>query len=127
MTTDKKIQFEKRYRTALRHHLRQRTRERSPIRSAGALGRTAVSLGLDTLDPARMHDRAVALQPPSDAGHDGHPSAQAGVVFFLQVMEQVEHTHQHARAAAIHAQHIDAKLRARTAALAAGVFVALHF
>ncbi|OAM88306.1 sensor histidine kinase [Termitidicoccus mucosus] len=115
MKTDKKIQFEKHYQAALRCHLRQRAHGRS----AGSIGRTAVSLGLDTLDLARMHDRAVALQPPSNAGHDGHPSAQAGAVFFFQVMEQVEHTHQPARAATLHAQHIDAKLHARTAALAA--------
>ncbi|EIQ00801.1 hypothetical protein OpiT1DRAFT_05357 [Opitutaceae bacterium TAV1] len=123
MTIDTKIQFEKQYHTALQHHLRrQRTRRRLPARSAGVLGRAAVSLGLDTLDLARMHDRAVAGLALPHSSPDGRkqtkPLAQAGAFFFLEVLTPVEQTHPAAQAAALHAQQIDARLRERTAALA---------
>jgi two-component system sensor histidine kinase DegS len=122
MTKNTKIQFAKRYHAALRLNLRQRPSGRLPPRSAGSLGRAAVSLGLDPLDLARVHDRAVAARAsprPLTNGRNGNgPLPQAGV-FFLEALTPIEQTHQAAQTAASHAQRLDGVLRERTTALVA--------
>jgi signal transduction histidine kinase len=120
MTKNTKIQFAKRYCAALRLYLRQPPRGRLPPRSAGSLGRTAVGLGLDTLDLARVHDGAVAAlpspQPPTNGRNGNGPHTQAGG-FFVEALTPIEQTHQAAQTAASHAQRLDGVLRQRTTAL----------
>jgi signal transduction histidine kinase len=117
MTTNPRIQFAKRYHAALRLYLRQPPHERLPPRS---LGRAAVSLGLDTLDLARVHDRAVAAlasPPPLTNGRNGNgPPTPAGG-FLLEALTPIEQTHRAGQTAAAHAPRLDDVLRRRTAAL----------
>jgi hypothetical protein len=57
----------RRYRAALQEHLQQRPRA-SP-QSADSLGRQALAMGLETLDPARIHEQAlIALVSQNSPG-----------------------------------------------------------
>lgn len=120
MAKNTKIQFTKRYHAALRLHLRQPPRGRLPARSARSLGGTAVSLGLDTMDLARVHDGAVAAlaspRPLTNGRNGDGPLTQAGV-FFVEALTPIEQTNQAAQAAASHARRLDRLLRERTTAL----------
>jgi signal transduction histidine kinase len=120
MTKSSQIKFSKRYHAALRRHLRQRTNGGLPPRSARSLGRTAVSLGLDTLDLARVHDRtmaALASPRPLTDGRNGNGRLTRAAVFFLGALAPIEQTHRAAHLAANHAQRLDGALRERTTAL----------
>lgn len=120
MTKSSKIQFTKRYYAGLCRHLRQRPRGEFSPHPARSLGRAAVSLGLDTLDLARVHDRAMAaLASPRSLtdGRNGNGRLTQAAVFFLGVLAPIEQTHQAAQTAASDAQRLDGVLRERTTAL----------
>ncbi|HEX9781738.1 MAG TPA: sensor histidine kinase [Opitutaceae bacterium] len=109
MTKNTSIEFSKRYHAALRLHLRGRPRERLSSRLAGSLGRAAVALGLDTMDLARVHDRAVAalaVSPSPTNGRDGNGPLTPAGVFLLEALVPVEQKHQAANTAArLQVQH----------------------
>lgn len=118
-------QFEKRYLTTLRRHLGEpvRTRVRSPGRSAKLLAGAAVSLGLDTLALARVHDRtlvALASAQPDRGGRDDQKAASGrkrADRFFLQFSPLVGQARP-AQAARLQARRLDEKLRAGASMLA---------
>ena len=90
-----------------------------PVR---ALGRHAMSLGLETLDLARMHEIAlVALVLPgySSSTSDGL-MGQAGM-FFAEALTPIEETHRGAREANTHLNQMVKALSQRTLELAASV------
>ena len=118
MTKEAQIQFAKRYRAALGNHLRHR----SPVGSARTLGRSAVFLGLNTLDLVRLHDRAVPAlgspRTPVDGGNGSGPPPPADR-FLLEVLAPIEQTQRAARRAANGSRRLGRILLQRTRALAA--------
>jgi len=121
MTRNSTLLFSKRYHAALRRHLNGRLRGRLPPRSAGSLGQAAVSSGLDTLDLARVHNRALAALEaarPIANGRNNDGTLTQAAQFFLGVLAPIERLHQTAQKAASHAQRLDGVLRERTTALA---------
>src|SRR5690349_388712 len=82
----------KHYVAALRTHLRRRPRGRS--QPAQGLGRRALSLGLETLDLARIHEQAlITLVVPGNS-----PGAREAMVrragrFFAEAITPIEKTH----------------------------------
>jgi len=103
-----------RYVTALRKHLEQGPR--ASLLPALGLGRRAVALGLETLDLARMHERAVTTLALSTR-KDGF-MARANI-FFTEAITPIEETHQAARKAKTHLRQLTEKLGRRTVELAA--------
>ena len=75
----KLIGLSQRYVTALRKHLKQGPR--ASLQPALGLGRRAVVLGLETLELARIHERAVATLELSSSKRWVH---QAGGDFFYR-------------------------------------------
>src|ERR1700742_516186 len=81
-----------RYAKALRIHLREGLQ--ATLEPALSLGRQAVALGLETLELARMHERAFATLGPAE----GKPrSARLAEVFFTEAMTPIIKTHRAAR------------------------------
>lgn len=77
-----------RYLAALRKHLRQSPR--ASLEPARRLGRQAVAIGLETLDVARMHGRALAMLEASSS-RDG--LIGRAEVFFTETITPIEETH----------------------------------
>ena len=73
----KLTRLSQRYMAALQTHLRQGPR--ASLQPAQDLGRQAVALNLETLDMARMHERALATLEASRSAGRGY---QAGGDFF---------------------------------------------
>jgi len=103
-----------RYVTALRKHLEQGPR--ASLSPALGLGRRAVALGLETLDLARMHERAViTLELASKK--DGY--MERARIFFTEAITPIEETHAVARKAKTHLHELTELLGQRTVELAA--------
>jgi signal transduction histidine kinase len=103
-----------RYLTALKRHL-----DRGPganLEPAHGLGRRAVSLGLETLDLARIHEGALAALEAS-ASKDGLIKRAGG--FFAEAISPIEETHRAALAASARLNRLNHTLGRRTAHLAA--------
>jgi signal transduction histidine kinase len=110
----KLIGLSQRYVTALRKHVEQGPR--ASLLSALGLGRRAVVLGLETLDLARMHERAVtALELRSKK--DGF--IERARIFFTEAIMPIEETHLAARKAKTHLHQLTEMLGRRTVELAA--------
>lgn len=106
----------RRYATALRSHLKRK----SPIPDlARSLGRRALSLGLETLDLARIHERALgeAVSTYSANSRDGI-FGRAGT-FFAEAIVPLEKTHRTARDARVHLLRVNESLRDRALDVAA--------
>src|SRR5437879_6268231 len=76
------------YASALQKHVRQGPQ--ASLQPARGLGRQAVGLGLETLDIARIHQRALATL--------GAPSSKDGIIkqaetFFTEAITPIEKTH----------------------------------
>ena len=70
----KLIRLSRQYQASLQEHLKQRPRAR--LRSADGLGRQPLTIGLETLGLARIHEQAmVALVSPSYS-----PGARDGMI-----------------------------------------------
>jgi signal transduction histidine kinase len=110
----KLIRFSQRYVMALRKHLEQGPR--ASLSPARGVGRRAVVLGLETLDLARIHERAVTTLELS-ARRNGFVK-RAGI-FFTEAITPIEETHLAARKSKIHLQQLTEVLGRRTAELAA--------
>jgi signal transduction histidine kinase len=82
----------RRYKAELSSHLISRSRN-SPLR-AEAVGRSAISQGLETLDLATIHGQALRALTPTDATSFAiaNRTRKAGT-FFLDVLNPVEKTH----------------------------------
>jgi signal transduction histidine kinase len=114
----KLIDLSRRYQAALQKHLEQRPRA-SP-RSADGLGREALSIGLEMLDLAKIHEQAlIALVSPNYS-----PGARDGVIkraqaFFIKAVTPIEKTHRVTREANVRLSQLNERLRRRTVELAA--------
>jgi signal transduction histidine kinase len=108
------IWLSQRYVAALRKHL-----EWGPgasLSPAMGLGRRAVVLGLETLDMARIHERAVTTLELASK-KDGFISRAQ--IFFTEAITPIEETHQAARKARTHLHQLTELLEQRTVELAA--------
>ena len=88
----KLIRLSKRYVSALRTHLHPGTRD--GLVSALELGRQAVALGVETLELARMHERAVATL---DLSRNKNGQLKQAEVFFTEALTPIVETHRAAR------------------------------
>jgi signal transduction histidine kinase len=106
------------YQAALRNHLKQGPR--ASLRPAQALGRQALTLGLETLDLARIHQRAwIELVLPSDSPVTRGAIARRAGTFFAETITPIENTHRIAREANARLSQVNRSLRQRTVELAA--------
>ncbi len=103
------------YAKALRKHLSHGPR--TSLRSAHDLGRQAVTIGLETLDMAKMHQEALATLELSSSS-DERLIKQAKV-FFKEAVSPIEKMHQAALMAGVRLRRLDKELVRRTADLAA--------
>src|SRR5581483_7191321 len=106
------------YQTALRGHL-QRSRGGS-MQTAQALGERAMTLGLETLDLARIHEQALIKLALANFPSDSRAAIvrRAGT-FFAQAITPIENTHRIAQETNLQMERLNQSLRQRTAALAA--------
>ncbi len=106
-----------RYVAALRKHLKQGPQ--ASLLPARGLGRYAVVIGLETLDVARIHERAlVALVSPRDSSAVRKRAIQRAKNFFIEAVTPIELTHRAAKKAAIDLGHLNKTLERRTTDLA---------
>ncbi len=103
-----------RYLAALRKHLRQGPR--TSLEAARGLGRQAVAIGLETLDVARIHERALDMLHAS-ANKDGR--MERADIFFRESITPIEETHCAALKADARLSRLNKTLGRRTADLAA--------
>jgi signal transduction histidine kinase len=108
------IGLSQRYVTALRTHLKQGPRD--SVQPALTLGRQAVALGLETLELARIHERALATLELSK-NKDG--LARRAEIFFTQAIAPIVETHRAARQSKNELNRLNGTLDRRTAELAA--------
>ncbi len=81
-----------RYKRELRAHLNNGSRP--PSSRAESVGRAAISKGLDTLDLASLHGKALdALTPASSSAAARVVAAKKAETFFLNVLVPIERTH----------------------------------
>src|ERR1051325_8905518 len=108
----------RRYQAALREYLKRGPR--SNLRPAHALGRRAVALGLETLDLARFHERALlTLVLPGDSSATRGRMIRRARTFFAEATAQNEKPHRAARKANDQLVQLNQALHQRSAALAA--------
>src|SRR5882757_4562570 len=84
------------YRGALRRHLQQSNG--GHLRPAAGLGRRAITMGLETLDLARIHEQALislVLHNGSSAARDA--LARRAGRFFAEAITPIEKTHRTAK------------------------------
>jgi len=109
----KLIRLSQRYVTALRKHLK--AGPRASLQPALGLGRRAVVLGLETLELARIHERALVTLE-ADGGKDGfHKRAE---YFFTEALTPIVETHRAAQQSKIQLHRLNETLGRRTAELA---------
>ena len=102
------------YLTGLQKYLRQGPR--ADLQPALGLGRRAVALGLETLDLARIHERALAIMNPSSAKNG---AIKRGEIFFTEAIIPIVETHRAARQSKMDLQQLNGTLNRRTLELAA--------
>jgi signal transduction histidine kinase len=104
----------RRYVTALRKHLKRGSRD--GLQLALALGRQAVDLRLETLELARIHERALVTLELSKS-KDG--LAERAEFFFTEAIAPIVETHRAARQSKNDLDRLNGTLNRRTAELAA--------
>jgi len=82
------IRFSRRYRVALRKHLKQGPR--ASLQPALKLGHSAVALGLETLELARIHEKELA-KPELSSSHNG--LIRRAELFFSEAITPIVETH----------------------------------
>jgi signal transduction histidine kinase len=113
MMKRKLFALSERYAKALRKHLQGGVR--ASLRPALALGRQAVVLGVETLELARMHERAFSTLELSPAKR---PKRQAEI-FFTEAITPIVETHRAARQSRLELDRLTETLGERTTELAA--------
>jgi signal transduction histidine kinase len=108
------INLPERYLTALRNHLRRGLE--GNLRQAAPLGRQALALGLETLELARIHERALVELDLSKGKK--HVIRQAEN-FFIEAISPIVETHRAARQGKINLDRVNGALNRRTLELAA--------
>lgn len=103
----------RRYRTALRAHLAQGPG--SSLQPALGLGRQAVALGLETLDVARFHERALTtVVSPGGSSRTRQRMIERAKSFFAETIVPIEKTHRAALKADVRVNQLTQTLRRRT-------------
>jgi signal transduction histidine kinase len=110
----KLMQLSKRYAAALREYLKHGLP--ANLRPALGLGRRAVVLKLETLELARIHERALVTLK-SSGSRDG--IAKRGEVFFTEAIIPIVETHRAARQSKMELDRLNGMLGRRTVELAA--------
>ena len=105
------------YQAALRNHLTQKSA--SSLETARGLGRDAVSLGLETLDVARVHEQALIEVVSTYSPGSGDGIFRRAATFFAEAITPIEKTHRTAREANAHLSRLNESLRQRAVELAA--------
>jgi signal transduction histidine kinase len=108
------IRLSQRYTTALQKHLRRGPRGSLP--PALRLGRQAVALGLETLELARIHERALAVLELSKSKNGLVKRAE---IFFTEAITPIVETHRATRRSRIELNRVNETFCRRTAELAA--------
>jgi signal transduction histidine kinase len=108
--------FSRDYHMALRRHL---TRSRGNLQSAQALGQRSMTLRLDTLDLARIHEQAlIELVLPNFSSDTRATMIRRAGTFFANAITPIEKTHRLALESNIQMGRLNQSLRERSAALA---------
>ncbi|HZR21668.1 MAG TPA: histidine kinase [Verrucomicrobiae bacterium] len=102
-----------RYLKELKRHLRRGPR--AGLGSAHGLGRQAVALGLETLDVAKIHERALVALEASSSSNGLSKRAE---LFFKESITPIERLHRAALRSGLHLEQLDKKLNRRTVDLA---------
>ncbi len=102
-----------RYAKALRKYLRAGLRAR--LQPALVLGQQAVALGLETLELARIHERAFVTVGPS---HTKPRSIKQAEIFFTEAITPIVETHRAARESRLNLDRLKETLSERTTELA---------
>ena len=110
----KLIRLSQRYLTALQKHLK--SSPRASLQPALRLGRQAVTLGLETLELARIHEQALAELELSKSKNG---LAQRAEIFFTEAIAPIVETHRAARQSKNELNRVNGTLDRRTAQLAA--------
>jgi signal transduction histidine kinase len=108
------IRLSQRYVAALRKHLKQGSR--ASLQLALGLGRRAVVLGLETLELARIHERALVTLDLSKSKNGLMKRAQ---IFFTEAITPIVETHRAARQTKVRLSWLKKTLGQRTEELAA--------
>ena len=113
------LALSRRYQTALQKHLEQGPKSRLQ-QPAHRLGQQAVTLGLETLDLARIHKTALTelMLPGSSSATRNRMVRRAGI-FFTEAITPIEKTHRAGVESAAHLNRQHKTLKQRTAQLAA--------
>jgi len=106
------IGWSRRYAAMLRKYLRQGT----GASLLPGLGRQAVVLGLETLELARMHERALAAL---ELSHVTNGAVKRAEIFFTEALAPVVETHRAARRSKMDLSRLNGTLNRRTLELAA--------
>jgi len=101
----KLAELSRRYQAALRKHLQQGPR--ASLQPAHDLGRRAVTLGLETLDLARIHEGALASLETSSS-RDG--IVKQAEFFFTEAIIPIEKTHRAVLKANARLSHLNSRL-----------------
>jgi len=104
------------YVAALRKYLRQGPH--AGLQPAQGLGRRAVALGLETLDLARIHERALAILKLSTSQNGMIKQVKRAEIFFTEAITPIVETHRAARQSKIDLNRLNATLSRRTVELA---------
>jgi signal transduction histidine kinase len=112
------LKLSRRYRAALRAHLKQG--RLAALGSAQGLGGQALAAGMETLDLAKLHEQILVTEvlPGSPARKRSALIKQAGI-FFATAITPIEKTHRNAREAAVQLKKFIETLSQRTVELAA--------
>lgn len=102
-----------RYQAALRKHIEQGTGIN--LRLVQSIGRQAVALGLETLDLAKTHKKAMAsLILPNDTSKKRESTIRRARLFFAEAAVRIEKTHRAALEADTLIRQLNRLLRQRT-------------
>ena len=106
------------YQAALRGHLKRN--RRASLKIAQALGQQAITIGLETLDLARIHEQALLklVLPHFPSGTRATMVRRAGA-FFAEDLAPMENTHRIAQETNVNLDRLNQALRQRSIALAA--------
>jgi len=114
-TDAERVDWSRRYEAAMRRFLRQGTS--GSLLPAARLGCQAASLGLETLDVARVHEQTLNTVTPSEDApmNAGQERLERADSFFKETIVPIEATHRAARKADIRIDRLTRTLRQRAA------------
>ena len=108
----------RRYEAALRRHLKQNGLPR--LGRARRFGLQAMSVGLEMLDLARVHEQAlIRLISPSDSPRTRSEMVRQAGMFFAEAITPIERTHRIVQESNLHLEQLNRQLLRRSAELKA--------